>query len=230
MPEDISSYRGNVSFHVLESGTNNIIAKQYFGEPIITNYVASDGLSIPIIKKQEDSELETFYLLQVQSNCDAGIQPCKDNIPQDFLLLRYDYLCFPLDEEYGEDDDFFFVTTTTTTTTTEAPIEYFDSDGITYEFNITYSESVDLQFKVQNIFTHDYIIYHWEKSIDNGTSWIKVSNNDTGLVDRTQVANISPSYDTFVNINDTTTILYRASIDFPVNATSNNYVLNVTKD
>jgi hypothetical protein len=193
-----------------------ILAKHYFGNAF-TNY-ALPQLNLKPIKDNIAVSGIHHFIVEFHSLCDAGINPCKDFLPQDIFILRYPHLCIPLDQQDPPYDELELVTTTTTTTTTVPPESYFKISP--QNLSAYYMNKFTLSFLVDKIYS-EYILYHWEKSVDSALSWMQISPSTYGETNKLQELTITTPKNLHTTNQPVEYELYRVVLEYPLAATSN---------
>jgi hypothetical protein len=207
--------RNNLSIIIKDGNDSKILSKHYFGNAF-TNYQLPELLMKPASNDISISGVHNF-ILEFYSICDAGINPCKDFLPQDIFVLRYPYLCIPVDQQDPPYQELEIITSTTTTTTTVPP-DIFKIHP--QNISAIYLNKFTLSFLVHNL-SSEYIIYHWEKSVDNGVSWMQISPAIYGEVNKLQEISIVPNRNMNIVNKTLKNELYRVVLEYPTLITSN---------
>lgn len=213
--------RNNLSIIIKDGDDKRILSKHYFGNSF-TNYQLPELVFKPSENDLSISGVHNF-IVEFYSICDAGVNPCKDYLPQDIFVLRYPYLCIPVDQQDPPYQELEIITTTTTTTTTTVPnIFKIHPQNV----SASYLNKFNLSFLVHNL-SYEYIIYHWEKSIDGGISWMQISPPTYGDINKLQEITIVPNRNISITNKDIKYELYRAVLDYPISITSNYGIVSI---
>jgi len=160
--------------HALPISINNVIqvvVKEKLSKSILgTQYIGkyNEATTINSIAVDLHSSMDLYdnaIIIEINSLCDNGSDPCCDKLPSTIDIVGPRLLCVPLEQ--------YYVLPTTTTTTTPEP---FVIEFLTHPTNQTVNASNKATFSFSAITIYDKDFkYWWEKTTDNGSSWQKAS-------------------------------------------------------
>jgi len=152
--------------NVIQVVVKDKFSKTILGTQYIGKYNEATTINNIVLDLHSSIDLyENAIIIEINSLCDNGSDPCCDKLPSEIDIVGPRLLCVPLEQ--------YYVLPTTTTTTTPEP---FTIEFLTSPTNqiVNANNKATFSFSAITMYDKDFK-YWWEKSTDNGSSWQKAS-------------------------------------------------------